>query len=210
AETADKMEPVLVSVTQGGRVVIFGGDTTYRAWRRKTESLPAYERFWKQLMLYAAQQENIDSSVWVKLEKRRVSSGTNQRVPITVGVRGKNGQNVPNPQFKVKVIGPNKEESEVPITKEGGQYQGYFWKTDLSGEYRVEAYASGKDAEGNDLPSTPGVARFLGYAEDLEVLRTAADHESLEKLALDSGGRFQLADERRLQQFLAELVTSKS
>lgn len=209
-ETGERSDPILASTTQGGRVVVFGGDTTYRAWRRNPESLPAYERFWKQLMLYAAQQENIDSSVWVKLEKRRVSSGMNLRVPFTVGVRGKNGQNVPNPQFKVKVIGPNKEETEVPITSEGGQYQGYFWKTDLSGEYRIEAYVSGKDAEGNDLSGTPGVARFLGYAEDLEILRTAADHESLEKLALDSGGRFQLADERRLQQFLEELATAKA
>lgn len=202
--------PVLASATQGGRVVVFAGDTTYKVWRRTKEALAAYERFWKQLMLYSAQQENTDSTVWVKLDRRRVPAGANHRVPFTVGVRGKNGQIVPNPEFKVKVIGPNKEETEVLIAQERGEYRGYFWKTELAGDYRIEAFATGKDAEGNDLPGTPGVARFLCHAEDLEMLRTGADHDALEKIALDSGGRFQLADERRLLQLLESLHTNRA
>ena len=52
--------PLLVETQRKGRILVFAGDTTYLDWRRNPEAVAAYARFWKQMMLYLAQQENMD------------------------------------------------------------------------------------------------------------------------------------------------------
>ncbi len=214
----DNDEPILVGGNFGnGRVLVFAGDTTWKVWRRPpdpkrfgnavspSDVLNAYNRFWKQMMLYLARQENLDSSVQVTLDKRRLPAEANQRLGFTLRVLGKNGQPVKDPQFKVKVTAPNKAEGEVPVTLEGGEHRGFYWMPDVPGEYKLEASVKGKDAEGNDLSPNPGVAHFLGHSQDYEMLRPAADHDFLGKLAAAGSGRFQIADERKLAQLLGEL-----
>ena len=104
-------DPLLVGGQVGeGRVLAFGGDTTWKAWRRNAASLPAYERFWKQTMLWLARQEQIEGNVWVKLDRRRLSADGNQRLAFSVGIQGKGGVNVKDARFDVKVVQPDKEE----------------------------------------------------------------------------------------------------
>jgi uncharacterized membrane protein len=202
-------EPVMVSTDVGeGRVLVFGGDTTWRAWRRSKEAVPAHARFWKQVMLWLAKQEKTDHAVWVRPDVRRLAAGQNLRLGLGVGLRGKGGADVPGAQFLVKVIGPDKQETEIPVTKEALQNRGYFWKVNLPGEYVIQVWGWGKDpSDGKEIPKTkdPVEARFLAYARDLENLRPAADHDFLAKLAAAGGGKFSLADERKLAQFLEEL-----
>jgi hypothetical protein len=202
--------PLLVETQRKGRILVFAGDTTYLDWRRNSEAVAAYARFWKQLMLYLARQENMDGSVQIVLDKRRIPADGSQRLPFTLKVRGKNGQDVKNPQFKVVVTGPDKNETEVPVLLEGGEYRGYFLKANQPGEYVLEASVKGKDTDGNELPTKPSVARFLGYAQDLEMLRTAADPEFLAKIATASGGQFALADERKLASLLEDLLVQQN
>lgn len=198
-------EPLLVEGKVGnGRVLAFAGDTTWKVWRRTPPALPAYARFWRQLLLYAAGQENSDSSVKIVLDKRRVAAGGGDRLPFTVSARGANGRKAVNPQFAVKVIGPDNEATEVPVTLDGSDYRGSFLKINSPGVYRLEASVHGKDIGGAELTTKPSVAHFLGYAQDREMARSAADHEHLAKIAAASGGRFMLADERKLASLLTE------
>lgn len=209
ATGVDTSEPVLVEARSNGRVLAFAGDTTWKVWRRSAEAVAYHARFWKQMMLYLARQENQDETVQIALEKRRVPADSGQRLPFTVRVRGKSGLDVKNPQFAVKVIGPNKEESEVPVVLEGGEYRGYFLKANLAGDYRLEASVKGRDTGGNELSAKPSVAHFLAYSQDRESLRAAADHDFLTKVAAASGGRFALADERQLASVLESLLSQQ-
>lgn len=204
--TREAGEPVLVSTkVESGRVVAFAGDTTWRAWRRSKDALPAYNRFWRQLMLWLAKQEKMDNDVWVQPDVRRLAAANNLRLGFSVGLRGKGGADVANAQFSVKVIGPDKQESEVPVAKEALQTRGYFWKVNAPGEYVIQVTGWGKEPDGTEIKKRTSEARFLAYARDLEHLRTAADHDFLGKLAAASGGKFSVADERALAQFLDEL-----
>jgi len=202
-------EPVLVEARSNGRILAFAGDTTWQAWRRTPEAVGYHARFWKQLMIYLARQENQDETVQITLEKRRLPADSGQRLPFTLRVRGKSGLDVKNPQFTVKVNGPNKEESDVPVLLEGGEYRGYFLKAHLAGDYRLEASVKGRDTGGNELSAKPSVAHFLAYSQDRESLRAAADHDFLTKVASASGGRFMLADERQLASLLESLMSQQ-
>ncbi len=210
ARGENNKEPLLVETTAGnGRVLVFAGDTTWKVWGRSEEAVLAYGRFWKQLILYLARQENTDSSVRITLDKRRLPADGSQRLPFTLKALGKDGLSVKDPHFTVTVTGPDAVKTEVPVALEGGEYRGYFLKINAAGDYRLEAAVKGKDAEGKDLATSPGVAHFLGYAQDREMQRPAADHELLARIAVASGGKFALADERMLIERLEELLIQR-
>ncbi len=92
------------------------------------------------------------------------------------------------------------------MTLDGGEYRGYFLKANAAGDYLLTASAKGKDTSGTELATRASEAHFLGYWQDREMLRPAADHDLLAKVASASGGRFALADERKVAGVLEELV----
>ncbi len=203
--TRDGGEPILAGTRHGeGRTLVFGGDTTWKAWRRTPESIEAYQRFWKQTMLWLARQEQTDTNVWIKPDTRRISKG--HRLGFNVGMRGKTGIDLKNASFNVKVITPDKQEIDIPIAPEGGGDRGYVWKTGAPGEYTIIASGEAKDVDGKVMkPAKATEARFMVEDQDLENLRRAADFEFLQKLAQAGGGEFHLADERKFTQFLDKL-----
>jgi hypothetical protein len=199
--------PIMAAWNKGtGRAMVFGGDTTWQAWRRNPTAVAAYERFWRQVVLWLANREDASGNTYVTLDTRRVAAGGNNAVGFTVGARGKGGEAAPDAKFEVKVIGPHKEETAVPTAQEGKDRRGYFFRTNEPGEYTVWVKASGKDAKGNDLDERPATAKFLCYAEDLENLRPAADHEFLKKLAASGGGAAYVGGEDKLTEFLEGLL----
>jgi uncharacterized membrane protein len=203
----DPKQPIMAVWNRGaGRTMVFGGDTTWKAWRRNPKAVAAYERFWRQVILWLANREDASGNTYVILDTRRVAAGSNNAVGFTVGARGKGGEAAPDAKFEVKVIGPHKEETAVQTTQEGKERRGYFYRTDEPGEYTVQVKASGKDAKGNDLDERPATAKFLCYAEDLENLRPAADHEFLKKLAAAGGGAAYVGGEDKLAEFLEGLL----
>ncbi len=208
-DTDGNKTPILAARTFGeGRTMVFGGDTTWKAWRRNETAIKAYERFWKQVILWLAKREGASGNTYVLIDSntRRVAAGGNKAVGFTVGVRGKGGLPVPDAKFLVKVIGPNKEETVVQTVREDKQERGYFYRTNEPGEYVVWAKASGKDADGSPLDDQPATAKFLVYAEDLESLRPAADHEFLKGLAAAGGGTAYVGGEDRMTDFLERLL----
>jgi uncharacterized membrane protein len=195
---------VLVGTQYGkGRTLAFAGDTTWKAWRHSKEAVPLYERFWKQAILWLARQEEAEGNVWVQPDVRRLPAGNS--LGFKAGLRGKGGVDLKGSTVTVKVFGPQKGQVwEARTTPDGVLHKGSFPKTGTPGEYVIEVTGSGKDTDGKKVEGTAR-ARFLTYADDVENVRAAADHEFLRKLALEGGGEFHRATESELVQFLEQL-----
>jgi uncharacterized membrane protein len=206
----DEDRPVLVGRTFGeGRVLAFAGDTTWEMWRQTPEAIRVYDQFWRQIMLWLAQQEKTGGKVSIEPDTRRLAAGNNNRLGFTVHVRGKSGreEDVKDVRITAKVIGPKKDELEVPVFLERGQYRGSYWKTNEPGEYLIKVTASATDKDGTPIKDESAEAKVLAYADDVENLRPAADHDFLARLAAASGGKSRPASEVELERYLEELYT---
>jgi uncharacterized membrane protein len=196
-------DPILVSRTVGkGRTLAFACDTTAPCWMRTPEAFQARKRFWQQVVVWLAHQENVADSVWVKPDARRVAVGG--KLGFRVGLRGKDDKKVREARFRVKVIGPGKAESPVQTAGASGKEQyGTFWKTNQPGEYRLEAVALDKDNK--PVKGQKASVRFLVYEDDMEYRRPAANPETLDKIARRSDGQMRPATEENFARFLEEL-----
>jgi hypothetical protein len=105
----------------------------------------------------------------------------------------------------VEVSGPRKiDGGAVRTARDGAVERWNFWKTEAPGEYRLVVRGSGKDVDGQPISGEKS-ARFLVYQDDAELLRPAADHDFLSRLASAGGGKSYRADE--LLRVLKELQT---
>jgi uncharacterized membrane protein len=208
ARTEDKEPIFVVTKDSAGRAAVFGGDTTYKAWCRNEDAMRAFSQFWIQLMAWLAHQEEGNSQVWIKLDKRRLAAGANQQLGFTVGLNDKNGQPVKNARFKVKVFGPNGETFDIAALKPSekpGEERGAFAQANAVGEYKAMVTATVPGPDGKDVAAGSASARFLAFAEDVENQRPQADHKALARLAAAGGGTFRLAGKEELLQYLREL-----
>src|SRR5262245_57746439 len=200
--------PLLVGQQIGGRVLAFGGDTTWQ-WASTPENKKLHHRFWQQVVLWLAQQDKAEGSVRVVPDLRRLAAGG--KLGFGIELRGPGGVQASEAQFNVKVIAPNGVETPVPTAREQKEERGTFLKTDLPGEYRIVAEGWGKGPDGAPLGTkespltTTRPVRFLVYQDEAERLRPAADLEFLTKLANTGGGKFHRAEE--LASFLQRLGT---
>jgi uncharacterized membrane protein len=204
--------PLLVRQNYGkGRTAAFALDETWR-WQqlgqtrqpRTTEGIDAHAKFWRQFMLYLAQQEETEGNVWVKPDVRRIPVGG--KVNFSVGVRGKTGLDLADGKYEVQIISPaGPLPDPITVTRTGDADRGTFWKTDQPGEYRMVVKGSAKDADGSII-NGEATARFLAFQDDTELLRPAANHDFLSRLAQTGGGTFHMADE--LHRFLEQLPTA--
>ncbi len=198
-------EPLLVRQDFGkGRTAALAVDTTWE-WTRlglpkTTEGLDLHARFWKQLMLYLAHQEEQAGTVWVRPDARRIAAGG--KLGFVAGLRGKTGLDLAG-AFEATLTAPGAEAEPVGLAKERDGDRGTVWKTDTPGEYKLTVRGKGKDADGSEV-SGEATARFLVYRDDTELLRQAADHDFLTKLATAGGGKFHRAED--LAKFLKEMA----
>jgi hypothetical protein len=202
----DKGEPVMAARAIGGRVVVFAGDSTAKAWMT-LEPVPAYERFWKRLALWIANQTDDGKLLWIRLDKRRVNAGIGESLGFTFGLKDKKGRDLTNATFPtLKAIGPKQQEFVVtPIKDRDVPYQrGVFHGAKDPGEYKIKIRAVAKDLDGNAVDEQIE-ARFLVVTDDIEMLRPVAEHQTLRKLAEASGGRFFVAAEAELLAYLDDL-----
>ncbi|HLW66915.1 MAG TPA: glutamine amidotransferase [Gemmataceae bacterium] len=205
-----KGEPLMVFQMFGkGRVLAFGPDTTWY-WGKlgfpvTTEGWDLHDRFWKQVVLWLAQQENSEGNVWIKPDFRRLPSGSKQA--FSVGVKGRTGVDLPGARFDAKVIAPDGASFPVQVSREGEQYRGYFWRTDTAGEYRIEVAGMALDTDQKPVNGRASV-RFLVYQDESELLKQAAEPETLQKIAAAGGGRPQVYRMDDLPQFLKDLKSA--
>ena len=195
-------DPILATRYYGkGRTAAFAGDTTFR-WIRPPDGPQIHARFWKQIVLWLAQQEEAAGNVWVKPAVRRLLAGT--PLDFNVGVRGKGDVELQGGRFEARVIGPDNVEKKLHVVRQGDENRGIVDKTDLPGEYRLVVTGAAKDRDGEQV-SGEGTARFMVTQEDAEMSRRAADHESLRRLAAAGGGTFHRGDEEEFAAFLHDL-----
>jgi uncharacterized membrane protein len=211
AVRAGTNDPVLVAQDYGkGRALAFAGDTTWR-WQllgqpQSREGVEAHSRFWRQAALWLAKQDEVEGSVWVKPDRRRLDAG--EKLGFAVGLRGKQGVEAPEARFDVTVVDSRGVESPVPTARDEKGERGTYWKTDQAGEYRLVVRGRGRDADGQQIPEETTAARFVVFQSNTELVRRAADHDYLTKLAQAGGGRFHKAED--LARFLKELQAPAS
>ena len=184
-----------------GRTMTFAGQDTWR-WVQPPNGQRVHSRFWRQLVLWLANQENSTGSVWVKPDARRLAAGG--PLSFTVGVRGKGGLDLKDGRFEAKVTGPDGVSVPVKTVRDRDEDRGTFYKTDAPGEYTLTVEGHASDTDGSKVDGT-ATARFLIYQDDTELARRAADHEFLKRLAAVSSGQFHAGDEEELRRFLRDL-----
>jgi uncharacterized membrane protein len=191
--------PLLITKNYGGgRALAFAGDTTHR-WIRDADGKRKHGRFWRQMVLWLAKQDDPESSVWVKPDVRNLAVDAD--LSFSVGMQSKTGLDVKNGAYEVEVIGPGGERKTATVTREGGEDRGAF-RPEAPGEYTLHVKGRGKDAEGADVIGEAS-ARFQVYESDIEMDEWAADDKTMEKLAAVGGGQFQRGS--KLAAFLEQL-----
>lgn len=194
-----------------GRVLAWGGMNT-RLWksfgRRATpptrEGFEVHAQFWRRLMLYLAHQEEDEGAAYARPEFRRLP--VNGKQSVKVGLRTATGVDATDPKFDVRIVAPGqKPEEGQPAQALADAKDGYkvVFEPKIAGEYTVVLKAEGKDAAGKELKGD-AQARFISYPDTSdEMLRAAADHDYLEKLAKAGGGKAYRLDD--LPGYLKEL-----
>jgi uncharacterized membrane protein len=198
--TGPNDEPLLVGRTIEGRgqVLAFGGDTTWQAWRRTPEAVAAHARFWKQMILWLARQEEAPGQLWIKLETRRVQAGGQNRVNFQAGIVAKGNEEARDVELFAQLLGPDRKPVGVRkrLTADKKVHRGFTPEIDRPGEYTIEFTGTAKDRDGKLVKET-AQARFMAYpAQDIEMATWAAEDELLEQLAERSGGRVLNGEDR--------------
>ena len=190
-------DPLLVAHSFGnGRVMAFAGDSTWHWWMEGFEA--AHKRFWRQVVLWLARKdESQEGNVWVKLAERRLAPG--RAVEFTVGAQTSSGEPVPEINGDAEIVLPDGSRRPVSLLRQGNLLSGDFRDTLKPGDYSIEAKARQKD---QFLGAAR--ARFLVYAEDLELDDASADTALMETLAATAGGQA-LAPEQ-LPELLRRLI----
>jgi uncharacterized membrane protein len=199
---SNKGEPILIAQNYGGgRVLAFAGDTTHR-WVVNPQKQQMHGRFWRQMVLWLAKQENAEGSVWLKPDTRRLP--VRGELGFSVGVRSKGGVDLKDGVYQVEVAGPDGVKTPVPTARTATDDRGTFIKTDVPGEYTITVRGEAKDPATGETVQGEQSAHFIVYDEDIEMTRRAADHDFLKKLAAAGGGDFHRVEElpaflRRMQ-----------
>jgi uncharacterized membrane protein len=199
---SNRGEPILIAQNYGaGRVLAFAGDTTHR-WVVNPQKQQMHGRFWRQMVLWLAKQENAEGSVWIKPDTRRLPVRSD--LGFSVGVRSRGGVDLKDGAYTVEVTGPDNVKTPVPTARTDSDERGTFVKTDVPGEYLITVHGKAKDPSSGELIDGQASAHFIVYNEDIEMTRRAADHDFLKKLAAAGGGDFHRIEElpaflRRMQ-----------
>jgi uncharacterized membrane protein len=180
--------PLLVAHNYGaGRVLAFAGDSTWHWWMHGFEA--AHRRFWRQIVLWLARKDQAqEGAVWLKLEDRRLAPG--QRLKFFLGARSAGGDAITDFTAEAQVTLPDGTRRSIPLVRQDTMAGGSFSDTQAPGDYTLEVTAKQKD-------QTLGTARarFLVFAQDLELDNASADTPLMQTLAAMTGGEVLMPDE---------------
>jgi len=166
--------------TGRGRIMAFAGDSTY-LWHLKGERA-AHQRFWEQMLLWLAHQENqSDQPVWVAVDPRNISPGA--KAPLRFGAQDAQKQAIPDATFAVEVLTPKGEKRPVTAQRSGKEWFADYGGTTEPGDYWVTVTAT-KDGK---MFGTPASTRFIVDARDPELDNPAADLDLMNELASSTG-----------------------
>jgi hypothetical protein len=178
-----------------GRVLVVAADTTHRWIEPDNENgLKDYQRFWQRTVFWLARQEETESNLKIELPSRRFPSGEGFDFGMTLHDKG--GNEAKDPALTVTLIDPKGNKTSVDSRRDKTGDHGTIKKEMISspGEYMIKVTGTGKDADGKPVDGKED-ARFLVYQDETEIMRRAADHDFMKKLAANGGGEFHQADE---------------
>ena len=175
--------PLLVVQQYGeGRVVVLATDSTWR-WRMRGKEAE-HAKFWRQLLLWSAKfDELLEGELAVELDRSRFA--TDEPVEFRAQYRPKPDEDATGLKVQATIVGPDGSRERVVTNDENGVWKGLGKNTGEPGDYVVEA----------ELVSPTGAvlqtarARFLVFAQNIELERPEANRATLENLALATGGR---------------------
>lgn len=207
---ADKADALLVAqqLASGtnSRVLVFAAQDTllwqYLDIKTTKDGKKLHSRFWRQLVLWLAKQDQEESNAFARPEFPRLK--VNDTEGIKVGLRGPNGAAVTDPKFELSVSGPGlpPEGRSVPVGvgADGSPRAEFVPRAD--GEYTVQLKATGKTDSGE--VSGTASAKFLALPDTSEEMqRTTPDYDLLRGMASAGGGKFSRIED--LPAFLTDL-----
>jgi len=212
--------PLLVGQTYGNnaRVFAFGADQTWKWVNLGTEEGTAdpdegrklHARFWKQLVLYLAHQDEVEGNVFVLPEFYRLA--VNGKNKLWMGIKDKHGDEIANPKMRWQVVrrGEKPDESKSrPAEREKGRTRALY-EAKEPGRFRAFVWGEATDPAG-DIKGT-AQAFFSVYPEiSDELLRPAAKDDFLMALENTANGitpdTVRRAD--RLPSFIQEELVDK-
>ncbi|VTU02324.1 Uncharacterized membrane protein OS=Singulisphaera acidiphila (strain ATCC BAA-1392 / DSM 18658 / VKM B-2454 / MOB10) GN=Sinac_2676 PE=4 SV=1 [Gemmataceae bacterium] len=227
----DAASPLLVGWQVGdgarGRVLAFGGYDSY-LWEKlgqpKTrQGSEIHSRFWKQVVLWLAHQEDEEGEAFVRPATRQLKVGGEQS--LRVGVRLPGGGDDPNAELTLKVVPlpegkvePDAAEIErarpEPVIRDKGGAK-VLYRPRAKGEFFAVLTSPKKGPDGKPVTGPDGkpvlhraTAKFFAIPDvSDEMLRVNADHEFLSRLSVPNGGKaLRLED---LPSYLKELKEQK-
>ena len=211
-----KSPPLLVRIDagNGGRVLAFGASNTY-LWtlpstdpnnRRATFDLHA--RFWKQMVLWLAHQDEVEGNAYVRPEFRRLVASGQQTIKF--GLRDKRGDELPDADLRYQVLAPGDEADKTKAKRTDRDPAGggkVSFEAKVPGEYRVVGWGEGADKNGEKIADS-ATARYVVYPDvSDELLNPAARPDILLSLENTANGTALDAVRRadRLPAFIEEI-----
>jgi len=224
-------DPLLVGWQVGdgsrGRVLAFAAYDTY-LWEKlgqpKTqEGSEIHSRFWKQMLLWLAHQEDEEGEAYVRPAYRQLKVGGEQE--IRLGVKQPGGGDDPNAELLLKIV-PLPEGKIEPDAAEiekakpeavirDGKGAMLKYRPRVKGEHYCVLTSPKKGPDGKPLIGPDGkpllhraTAKFIAVPDiSDEMLKVNADHEFMSRLSVPNGGKaLRLED---LPGFLKELKEQK-
>jgi hypothetical protein len=192
-----------------GRVLAFAAYDTF-LWERlgqpKTrQGTEIHTRFWKNCALWLAHQDEEEGQAYIRPAQRQLNVGGEQT--LRLGVKTPGGADDPNAELTLKVVplpdgkaepDPAELDRARPETvvrdKDGAKV---LYRPRVRGEYFAVLTSPKKDAEGKPIRGEDGkpellraTAKFIAIPDTSdEMLRTNADPESMERLAVPTDGK---------------------
>lgn len=194
--------PLLVLNRFGeGRVATLATDSTWR-WRMRGFE-DEHRKFWRQLLLWSAKMDELlEGELAVELERSRFAPSEN--VDFRVVYRPKAGEDLSKLKAKATVVGPDGSRTDVELADANGVWTGTYRGAETVGDYQIEAAVLAS----SETPLQSAQARFLTFAQNLELDEPAASPSTLENLASTSNGKtLQIND---LTTFFDELARQRS
>jgi len=173
---ADDGKPILAAGEYGGgRVLAFGGESSWRWWQHGRQS--EHRRFWRQVVLWLARRDDLEQhDVWIKLAQRRFNPGS--EVTFTAGARSATGEVMRDADLSVELVSPNGSRQPLRVSQDGEAHTGALADLTLPGDYLLELTAS---RQGQPLGTAR--ANFQILDRDAELSSPAAGHEQMARLA---------------------------
>ncbi len=180
---AESGDPILVAQPYGkGRVLAFLAETSWR-WALESEATAEkYRRFWHQSILWLAKKDKQARRISIDLPRYLYLAGDG--VDATISVEDPPGTPVADAAVDLLVQGPDASAPATRASYYGGAYHATITPNE-PGEYTITASARSK---GDDLGRA--AARFLVVAPDSELDQPAPSPETLQAIAVASGGSF--------------------